>query len=567
MNRLHDYISGVLSGEIVTGKLARLAVERHVADLERKRFPYHFDEKEAERAVKFAELCRHWKGDKAGQRITLESHQVFRRSMLYGWRDKNNRRRFTTSYYEVARKNAKTTEAAIDALFHLLSEERHGAQVFAGATKEAQARIVVNDIGQIIKRTPELEKIFQVFYHRDQITRVVMMERGSFVAPLGRDSRTEDGTDPSMGIIDEYHAHRTDEILNIIESGMAARQSPLMNIITTAGFNRESPCYRLRKVATEILSRKVVNERFLVMIHAMDEDDDWKDPKMWVKANPNIGASVNLPYLVDRHKKAMTEGGEKQVDFVTKNLNRWMDAPSVWLPDEAWQACEGEVDIPDGSEVYCGLDLAKSVDLNAFSMWFPVQKYLKTVVWVPREKLQQQQEADYRRWGDEGWVRVVEGAIMDHDVVARDILDLVGRYVVKGMAFDRWIAYHTVIKRLQDEGLTLLEHGQGFKDMHTPTLRFEELVLSGGMAHEGSPVMRWMVGNVVIDRDPAGNIKPTKGKSSGKIDGVVSGIMAIGAEVYEKQSDRVRSVYDGDGVTTGGGGSVYDGDLGDILNE
>jgi len=541
MNRLQTYIDDVISGRQPVGKLAHLAVERHLKDLDNKGLPYRFDTGEAAKAVQFAEICRHWKGEKSGDRIKLEPFQVFRRSMLFGWRTQEGHRRFTTSYYEVGRKNAKTTEAAIDALYHILFEEKNGAQVLCGATKEGQARIVVNDIGRIAQRTPELTKNFEYFYFEQQIKRVVHLQRASYIAPLSRDSNTSDGFDPSMGIIDEYHAHPTDKVLNIIESGMASRVSPLMNIITTAGFDRESPCYRLRKTAVDILEGRSANDRFLSVIYCMDEDDDWTDPQVWVKSNPNLGSSVNLTFLKDRYKKAQIEAGEKEVDFITKNLNRWMDAPSVWIPDAKWQAGKSDMEIPAGAECYGGLDLAKYLDINAFALYFPDYNYLKVYMWIPEGKLVDQREADYRRWVKAGWLRTVPGDVVDHAVVYTQIKEIVSGYNLQSLAFDRFLAYHTTITQLDDAGITMLEHGQGFRDMHTPTLALEEMVGKGELRHDGNPAMRWMVSNVVIDRDAAGNIKPTKGKSSGKIDGVVAAIMAIGASI--KTEKKVGSIY------------------------
>lgn len=541
MNRFHQYISDVQSGKVVTGRLIKLAVERHLCDLQRTGWEYYFDEAQAAKAIRFAEICCHWKGDKAKERIVLEPFQVFRRGLLYGWRDAAGGRRFRTSYYEVGRKNAKTTEAAIDALYHLMFEERKGAQVLCGATKEAQARIVVNDIGRIVQQTPELKDRFKVFYWQDEIKRVVFPERASYVAPLGKNSKTNDGYDPSQGIIDEYHEHPTDEILNVIESGMGSRSNPLINIITTAGFSKESPCFRLRNTGINILEGKLVNDRMLVIIYTMDEDDDWQDEVNWIKSNPNLNVSVYAPYLSDRFNKAMTQGGEKEVDFITKNLNRWMDAAKVWINDDKWVSCATPPPDFANMECYGGLDLAKYLDINAFALFFPDANYLKIWIWVPEAKLENQREANYRQWVKDGWIRSLPGEVIDHDFIHRDISDICKIYNVKCIAVDRYLINHTNITRLQDEGIQMLEHGQGFVSMHTPTITFEEMVLTDRLRHEGNPAMRWMLSNVVIDRDPAGNIKPTKGKSAGKIDGIVAGIMAIGASISVKKA--IESVY------------------------
>jgi len=528
MNRFHQFISDVQSGRFPAGVLLKQAIDRHLTDLKRTDWGFYFDEKKAQHAVKFAELCRHWKGAQAGKRIKLEPHQVFRRALLYGWRSQDGTRRFTTSYYEVARKNAKTTEAAIDALYHILFEEKSGAQIFAGATKEAQARIVVNDIGQIALMTPELKDKFEYYYYKGEVTRVVYKERASYITPLGKDSRRNDGFDPSMGIMDEYHAHPTDEVMNIVESGMAARANRLINIITTAGFHKESPCFRMRKTCTDMLAGLITHDRLLAVIYSMDEGDDWRDPANWLKTNPNLNVSVREEYLSDRMEKALVEGGEKEVDFITKNLNVWMDASMVWIPDAKWQACGSPMPDLSGAVCYGGLDLAKYLDINAFALWFPEHSYLLAYFWVPEAKLKDQKEADYRRWASDGWIRTCPGEVTDHEQVYRDIAEITAPYNLQGVAFDRALLYHTTIKALNDASIMMVEHGQRYMETHQPTLLLQEKIISGELKHNNNPVMRWMLANVVITRDSVGNMKPDKAKSANKIDGIVAAMMALG---------------------------------------
>ena len=167
METYNHYIDQVIGGTYPAGKLIVQAVERHLSDLEKQetdQFPYVVDYSKAERHIKFAELCRHWKGEKAGQRIVLEPHQHFLWAMLYGWRHAvTGRLRFHRYMKLVARKNYKTTEAALVALDHLLIDRPAGAQVYAGATKTEQAMIVVNDAGKIAQRTPELTEKFELF--------------------------------------------------------------------------------------------------------------------------------------------------------------------------------------------------------------------------------------------------------------------------------------------------------------------------------------------------------------------------------------------------------------------
>jgi len=521
MKRMQGYITGVLDGSIITGEFIRLAVQRHVDDL-KKDWAYHFDEKAAQRAISIFEIFRHWKGEWAGERIKLEPHQVFYIASLFGWLRKDNTRRFRTSFKSVARKNGKTTESAGKAIYHLLADKEPGGQVYFAATKEDQARIGFKDVQEIIKKTPEVRKHFKV------MTKSVVMG-SSFMKPLGSDSNTQDGFDPSWGVIDEYHAHRSDEMLNVLESGMGARRQPVIDVITTAGFHKEYPCYsQLRKTGIEILRGIKTDDTFLVMIFEMDEDDDWKDKKNWIKANPNLGTNVYSDYLDTRFIKAKNEGGTKEVDFKTKNLNMWVDAADVWIQDDKFQDCKVD-EFPEPVEAWGGLDLASTSDITAFTLVFRGERlYSKSWYFLPKERnYDTRNEGMYKRWVTDGWLIETPGNVTDYDFVRAKINELAEKINIRSIAYDRFNANQLVIN-LQDDGLKMDGFGQGFVSMSAPSKEFERLIVSGEFAHLGDPVLRWMLSNVNIAMDGAGNIKVHKGNSAGKVDGVVSNIMAIG---------------------------------------
>jgi phage terminase large subunit-like protein len=460
----------------------------------------------------------------------LEPHQVFYIASLFGWKRKDGTRRYRTSFKSVARKNAKTTECAGKAIYHLLADNEAGAQVYGAATKEDQARLVVNDAGQIIKRTPELKNKFQLFKYKNQIQRVVA--GSSFMAALSSDSDKQDGTDPSWGIIDEYHEHKDADMLNVLESGMGSRSQPVIDIITTAGFHKEYPCYsQLRKSAIEILKGIKTDESFLIMIFEMDEGDDWKDEKNWYKSNPNLGVSVYSDYLQNQFLKACNEGGTKEVNFKTKNLNMWVDAADVWIQDDKYMACKVE-SFPDMQFVECfgGLDLAQTSDFSAFTLIWPYDNrhYSKTWYYIPEERnYDQRNEEAYKRWILEGWITETPGNVTDYAYIKADILKQCELFNVKRIAYDRMFANQLVIE-LGDEGVTMEPFGQGYVSMGLPTAELAKIIISIDFAHLGDPVLRWMFSNVALEKNPADNIKVHKGKSFGKVDGVVSNIMALG---------------------------------------
>ena len=540
MNRFYEYIEQVESGKIVTGKLIKLAVSRFRSDM-KKDWRWTFDEKKAEKVIRFFELCKHWKDRWAGKFIVLEPHQVFYLCQLFGWVDKETGlRRFNTSFKEVARKNAKTTESAIKSLYHLVIDNVTGAQVWCGSTREEQSRILTNDAGQIALITPILKDKFNTFKFNDQIKRLVYKKNNSFIAPLGADSRTQDGFSPTYGVVDEYHEHKTDAILNIIESGMGAAEQPMIDVITTAGFHKEYPCYtNLRKSAIEILKGIKKDDRFLAMIFEMDEEDDWEDEKNWIKANPNLNVSVGIEHLRSRYTKAKNEGGSKEVDFKTKNLNYWTDTVSTWIPDDVWMGCnlyERDLENYRGHDAILAFDLASHIDTNAITVLIPVEERFEvfTYVFIPEDTLQKRMEkgehALYFEWVKDGYIVTTPGNVSDHEYLRKKIQEITEIVNVKKIAYDSWQALDIVV-RLTEDNFNLVPYSQQLKHLSPPMKMLQKLILEKRINHSGNPVLRWMASNVMVYTDPNENIRPDKKKSSGRIDAIMSLIMALGVHL------------------------------------
>jgi len=522
--RFDQYINDVLSGKQVTGELIKLAVERHSNDLT-KSWHYYFDRDKAQKAITFFERLHHWKGEWAGTPIILEPHQVFYIGSMFGWLREDKTRRFRTSFKEVARKNAKTTECAGKSIYHLLSDGESGPQVYFAATKEDQARIGFKDMQEITKRTPGLKQYLRV------MTKSVLNDsNGGFAKPLGSDSDTQDGFDPSWAVVDEYHAHKTDQMLNVLESGMGARRQPMIDVITTAGFKKEFPCYsNLRKVSIDVLRGIKEDETLLALIFEQDKDDDWKDESVWIKSNPNLDVSLKLDFLRTRLKKALNEGGTKEIDFKTKNLNIWTDSSDTWIPDEVWM--RGDRPLPElkGRKCWGGLDLASVRDITALVLIFPIvdEFYTLRYYFVPESCVKSREEMDYRGWVNDGYMIETPGDVTDYNYIKSTIDDITVTYDVQKIAYDRFNSSQLVID-LTEKGIPMAPFGQGFLSMTSPCKELEALAHNGKIVHDGDPVLRWMNSNVVTNTDPAGNIKLDKGKSMNKIDGMVALVMALG---------------------------------------
>ncbi len=520
----------VLSKENPFGTLVVLSVKRFIKDLENKKLI--FDYEEGKRIVRFASICNHWKGTFKGKPIIFEPHQQFYIIQQFGWFLRSGKRRFNTCYKEVARKNGKTTEEAVKAIWFLCKDGVNGAQVYVGAPKEDLSKILVTDAAKIIEESPALRNRFKIYYNREHARRVIYPANSAYLAPLGRDSKKDDGFDPQAGIIDEYHLHDNDGILNVIESGMGSRENPMMDIITTAGYNKEGPCFRFRKHCIDILKGIKVDDSLLVLIFSLDKKDDWKNKQVYIKANPNLGVSVNDDFLKTRRKKAINEGGTKEVDFKTKNLNFWTDAADVWLQDETW--------VKSGSNPskhqswFIGVDLAATQDINAVVLFSSPDKKgyhsIKPYFFVPEEKVKML-SADgivtYRDWAKEGHLIVTPGNVADHNAIKYKIEKICSKKEVEMIEFDRWNA-HKLATELSEEGLPVEYYGQGFKDQNPSCKMLEKLVLEKKLRHGNNPVLRWMNSNVMLRMDPAGNIKMDKAASGNKIDGMAALSNAIG---------------------------------------
>jgi len=550
--KVKKYIADVQDGTVVACKWVKLSIERHLNDLERN--DIYFDEDAANRFLKFSALCKYTKGDLAsqGKRIEYTPQQLFRYWVLMGWKNLDGKRRFRKVYFEVARKNGKSEEAAVLCAFLLLYDKEYGAEIYTAATKHEQAKIVFLAAKEMIK------KMSQDSDHIKQLTtigavNVAILETNSKLEPLSSRSEKQDGLNPHGAIVDEYHAHQTSDLLEVIQTGMGSRSQPILFIITTAGFEKQYPCFsEERKVATEILEGKKTDDSLFTVIYTLDAEDDWKDENTWVKANPNIGITPTWEYMRQQLTQALNQGVHKEVQFKTKNLNIWTDSSMAWISDENWMKCDDELPDLSGRSCYGGLDLAAVSDMNAFVLVFPPEKEGEKVwivphFWIPKNTIERKSEiGDYRNWERNGFIKPAGIDVIDNNKMLADILELYEKYDIKNFAFDRWGAFNGVIQGLGEQEITGLEFGQGYKSMSQPSKELEALVMAKKIAHGGNPVLRWQAGNIELSIDPADNIKIDKGKSREKVDGMVALVMALACwKAFDEGTD---SVYEERGI-------------------
>ena len=578
IEHMFDYVEGVLNGSVVAGKYINLACERFIDDLERKDWDWKFNVVEACRYVTFIEtVCRHTRGGMAGKLMKLEPWQIFFIGQLFGWVDKEDHklRRFNTAHLFVARKNGKSQMAAAIAMAMATLDGDGAPQLVTAATKRDQAREVFDEIQRCIKGSPPLSKRFQV--HRTEIK----CPRNGVIKPLSSDANTLDGLNLNLACVDEFHAMKNADLYRVLASSMGSRKSPLMLAITTAGFVPDGPCAHFMSAGKSVLEGLKENDRLLILPYEIDEGDSWEDRECWLKANPNLNVSVSEEHLESQFRNAKLYGSRSVTEFMVKHLNVFVGSASVWVADDDWMS---EDNVRKPSEyytidektnkpiAYLGLDLAATDDITALAIctgdnegWGMEVHYFLPERAVDK-RLDRDENTVYLKFKDYDNVHITPGNVTDYGVIRRMISgnyvvdgkvqydedNLMNKYCIKGVAYDRWNSLN-LIRDLEGDGVPCDPFGQGFASMSFPSKEFEKSALEGKMAHGGDEVLRWMMGNVSLRYDASGNIKPDKSRSGDKIDGVVAAVMAIGeALTFEEEETQdfefFMAVIGGDGV-------------------
>jgi phage terminase large subunit-like protein len=530
------YAQGVVAGEIVVCKWARLACQRQLDDLARERsgdWPWVFDDELASRPCEFIELLPHIKGKWARERrlIELEPWQCFILTAVFGWvHHETGLRRYREGYVEVPRKNAKSTLSSGLALFMLSADGEHGAEVYSAATTKDQARIVFDDARAMAERTPDLRTYLGVAIMQHSIT---VAHRASKFLPLSAEGSTLDGLNVHFAVIDELHAHKTRAVYDVIDTARGAREQSLLWNITTAGTDRSGICYERRTHVTKILDGVIDDPTMFGIVYTLDDNDDPHDPANWAKANPNWSKSVLMDDMASASRKAEAMPSALN-NFLTKRLNVWVSGESAWMDMRAWERC-ADVRLRDlpafaGAKAYIGLDLAQKKDFAALCLVFEVDGlwHVCTKLYLNELAIQESGNAHLTGWARQDYVQVTDGDLTDFDVVAEDLRSLCGMFDVQEIAFDPALSMYFAGK-LIEEGLPLVEITQRAMFFTPALIQVENLVLEKKLVHDGNPVMSWMVSNLVVKVSKFNELmSPTKERPENKIDGPIAMLMALG---------------------------------------
>lgn len=538
------------------GKLIRLAGKRFLNDLKRakrKRCEFRFDEWHANDACDFIEKLPHVEGKWAKPEIELHESHIFFVVQLFGFRNLDGGRRFTSALFAVARKNAKSTLAAAILLYCQCCEDEEGAQVLSAATTGSQARIIFGIAKRMAEKTADLREAFGLECWANAISR---METGATFKPINAKASTQDGLNPSHVGLDEIHAHKTPDLLNVLTSAAGARSNPLWLYTTTEGYTNPGPWAELRHFAKQLLNGVLGDtaDHFLVVFFAVDDKDDEFDEATWAKANPLM--DVN-PLLLKEIKKAAVEAKampSKLAEFRIKRLNRPSSTADGWVDLTKWKRCSGEVDLDwlEGYPCWAALDLASTLDLTAWRLVWLVDGIYYTWGrrWVPQSAVQARTErntAPYAGWVAAGLITETPGEVTDYAIVEADIRADIARFQPSIVAYDRWNASE-ISQRLLADDLPLVEFVQGTKSFHPAMKELERLYIGGKLRHGGDPVLNWCASNLISRTDVNLNMAPDKKKSPDKIDDMVALLMAVGVSIAPDEGEE--SPYEERGLRT-----------------
>jgi phage terminase large subunit-like protein len=509
-----------------------------------------FDEAAAQMALDFFPEClTHTKGKWAGRPLVLEPWQQAIIANLFGWKRPDGTRRYREALIYLPRKNGKTQICAGIATFVLFCDGEPGAEIYSAAADEDQAKIAFNMAKQMVLQEPQLAARAKIVGKS-----IVYEALVSSYKPISSIADTKHGASTSLALIDELHVHKDRELLDVLITSTGARTQPLIVELTTADYQRPgSICNEKHEYASKVRDGVIDDPSFLPVIYEATREDDWTAEATWRKANPNLGISIGLDYMARECKRAQETPGYENT-FKRLHLNIITEQASRWLALDRWDACRPQRTLEEleGEPCLAALDLAATTDIAALLLLFHDEATgdfdAHAFFWIPGDSAIAREKRDrvpYPVWIKQGLIRQTEGDVTDYDVIRRDINELRERFNVRECAIDRWSAAQ-ITTQLQGDGLDVVPFGQGYASMSPAAKELEKHVLAGQIRHGGNPVLRWMASNVAIETDAAGNIKPSKKKSTERIDGIVALTMALGRAVVAKGEER--SVYEDRGI-------------------
>lgn len=478
-------------------------------------------------------------GALAGKPLLLQPWQCAVLGCAFGWSRPDGTRRYREVFQYVPRKNGKSTFVAGLVLMVALCDDEPGAQIYSAAADREQAALIYRQAKGMILNNPTLGGKARVY----DSFKSIEFGGGTVYKALSSDANTKHGFNSHFVPIDELHAHYSRDLVDVLVTSTGSRRQPLVWYITTADYERVSICNEKYEYAARVRDGVISDEAFLPVIYEAKVEDDWTTEKVWRQANPNLGVSVSLDYLSRECKRAQ-EVPSYENTFKRLHLNVRTRSDVRWLSLDAWDRCKSDFQPASlhGRRCIAALDLSSKIDVTCLMLWFPPETeggdhYILEQFFVPHDTAERRERLDrvpYTAWVRDGWMIATPGNVVDQAAVEFAVGAAAKQYRLGDVAFDPWGAQY-LATRLADEGARMVEFRQGYSSMSEPSKELEKLIVAGKVRHRGNPCMRWMVGNAAAELDPAGNIKPSKAKSTERIDGVVAAVMALGRALVTRE--------------------------------
>lgn len=530
-----QYVSDITSGKITAGVYTKKAIQRFKNDLKRSQdedFLYFMDWDAVSMVCSFAESLK--PSDLNGNTITLLFWQVFCFANLEGWRFKAepDRKRFRMAYIEVNRKNGKTTGILLPLiLFNFLKYK--ASESYIVSSRDDLADKTFKEIKDIVMAEPSLDDALDCRSLAITFKDINEKSRLGFFCDGGKDA---DGFRPRFFCLDEYHAFQSDKMLSSMQYGMRSKKDAQGVMITTADTDINRPCYEQNLKSKRILNGTQMQDDFFCIIYAIDETDDYHNPKVWQKANPSLYDIIE-PSVIQADIDDAELTPHKIPELKAKTFGIWGGGgEKSWLPIETWQQNKDinvNWDEFIGCECCGGLDLSQVDDMTAFTLKFTKdgKDYYKHRFYIPSESAKERyrkENINFFGWIEQGIVTAIQGKTLDYSFIIRDILADAEKYKIKAIGFDRWQS-RDVIAGIEENrpDIILVEVEQSMKKLSPITKDYEKTIKDGRVV-DNSPVMSWMVNNVEMYVDANGNVKLKKKSkaSTQRIDGVISSMMA-----------------------------------------
>lgn len=494
-------------------------------------------ETRGQRNCRFIErMCFIPEGNSVGKRLKLEP---FQRKFIIDIYD--NPHGTELAILSIARKNAKTAIIACIVLLHLIGPEaKRNSELMSGAMSRDQASKVYNYCSKMIDLNPELRKRIKKIPSQKKL---IGVHWGTTYQAWSADAATAMGGSPVLAVLDELGQIRgpRSDFVDAVETSQGAHESPLEIIISTQA---ASDADLLSIKIDDALRSK--DKHTVIHLYAAPEDCGVLDEKAWAAANPGLGTIRSRSDVRKLANRAARMPSQENA-FRNLVLNQRVSALSPFISKSTWEKCGAkQAPISECDVLFGALDLSSKFDLTAFVLWGKARgKWnLYAWFWTPAATLLARAKADrapYDIWVKKGHLRPVAGSSVDFEVVAKDLAEIIDGLPIEAIAFDRWrIEYLKKEMKAIGLELPLVEWGQGFKDMTPAIDEIESALLDGDLCHGNNPVMNMCAANAKLIKDPSGNRKLDKAKSTGRIDGIVAAAMAAG--IAKRDSEKKESL-------------------------